>query len=86
MGILRETLSTDRLTLRRPQLSDAATIFERYGQDKRFWDFGTSPVLTKKAVVMTHMHAGESWLAAFDKNTGEVRWKEFASSLYPDKK
>jgi len=50
-------------------------LFERYGKDERFWDFGTSPVLTKKAVVMTHMHSGESWLAAFDKQTGAVHWK-----------
>jgi len=50
-------------------------LFERYGKDQRFWDFGTSPVLTKKAVVMAHMHDGESWLAAFDKVTGDVSWK-----------
>jgi outer membrane protein assembly factor BamB len=50
-------------------------LFKRYGEDKRFWDFGTSPVLTKKDVVMVHMHDGESWLAAFDKATGEVSWK-----------
>jgi len=50
-------------------------LFERYGKDQRFWDFGTSPVLTKKAVVMAHMHDGESWLAAFDKVTGDVNWK-----------
>ncbi|MBL7189696.1 MAG: PQQ-binding-like beta-propeller repeat protein [Phycisphaerae bacterium] len=50
-------------------------LFKRYGEDKRFWDFGTSPVLTKKDVVMAHMHDGESWLAAFDKATGEVSWK-----------
>ena len=47
-------------------------LFKRYGEDKRFWDFGTSPVLTKKDVVMVHMHDGESWLAAFEKATGEV--------------
>jgi len=50
-------------------------LFERYGKDIRFWDFGTSPVLTEKDVVMAHMHDGDSWLAAFDKVTGEVRWK-----------
>lgn len=33
MGILRETLTTDRLTLRRPQLRDAPAIFERYATD-----------------------------------------------------
>ncbi|MHC4433799.1 MAG: outer membrane protein assembly factor BamB family protein, partial [Planctomycetota bacterium] len=26
-------------------------LFERYGKDQRFWDFGTSPVLTKRHVV-----------------------------------
>jgi len=50
-------------------------LFERYGKDNRFWDFGTSPVLTKKDVVMAEMHDGESWLAAFDKATGKVSWK-----------
>ncbi len=50
-------------------------LFERYGKDIRFWDFGTSPVLTEKNVVMAHMHDGESWLGAFDKKTGEVCWK-----------
>ncbi|NQV34880.1 MAG: PQQ-binding-like beta-propeller repeat protein, partial [Phycisphaeraceae bacterium] len=50
-------------------------LFERYGKDERYWDFGTSPVLTKKAVVMVHMHEGDSWLAAFDKVTGDVSWK-----------
>jgi outer membrane protein assembly factor BamB len=50
-------------------------LFERYGKDERFWDFGTSPVLTQKAVVIAHMHSGESWLAAFDKLTGAVLWK-----------
>ena len=50
-------------------------LFERYGKDQRFWDFGTSPVLTKQHVVMAHMHDGESWLAALDKATGEVSWK-----------
>jgi len=50
-------------------------LFEQYGKDNRFWDFGTSPVLTKKDVVVAHMHDGESWLAAFDKATGQVSWK-----------
>jgi outer membrane protein assembly factor BamB len=50
-------------------------IVERYGEDKRFWDHGTSPVLTEEHVVFTRMHAGESWLAAFDKVTGELAWK-----------
>ena len=50
-------------------------LFELYGKNNRFWDFGTSPVLTKKYVVMAQMHAGDSWLAAFDKVTGQLAWK-----------
>lgn len=50
-------------------------LVERYGPDTLFWDHGTSPVLTKDYVVMARMHGGESWLAAFDKATGELAWK-----------
>ncbi|MDB5343799.1 MAG: outer rane biosis protein BamB [Schlesneria sp.] len=50
-------------------------LVERFGKDTLFWDHGTSPVLTEKYVVMTRMHQGESWLAAFDKATGEIAWK-----------
>ena len=50
-------------------------LVERFGKDTLFWDHGTSPVLTDKYVVMARMHKGESWLAAFDKQTGELAWK-----------
>lgn len=50
-------------------------LVERFGKDTLFWDHGTSPVLTEKYVVMARMHQGESWLAAFDKVTGEMVWK-----------
>ena len=50
-------------------------LVERFGPDTLFWDHGTSPVLTDKYVVMARMHAGESWLAAFDKQTGKMAWK-----------
>jgi outer membrane protein assembly factor BamB len=46
-----------------------------YGPANLYWDFGTSPVLTDKHVVMAKMHEGESWLAAFDKATGQLAWK-----------
>lgn len=48
---------------------------EKFGPVRLFWDYGTSPVLTEKNVVVARMHQGESWLAAFDKATGELRWK-----------
>lgn len=50
-------------------------LVERFGKDTLFWDHGTSPMLTEKYVVMARMHQGESWLAAFDKVTGEIAWK-----------
>lgn len=50
-------------------------LVQRFGEDQRFWDHGTSPVLTNKYVVMARMHAGDSWLAAFDKTSGDLVWK-----------
>lgn len=50
-------------------------LVERFGKDTLFWDHGTSPVLTERHVIMARMHQGESWLAAFDKSTGELAWK-----------
>lgn len=50
-------------------------LVRRFGRDRRFWDHGTSPALTDKHVVMARMHAGDSWLAAFDKTSGEMVWK-----------
>lgn len=50
-------------------------LVDRFGPDSLFWDHGTSPVLTEKYVIMARMHKGESWLAAFDKVTGEIAWK-----------
>ena len=48
---------------------------ERFGGDTLFWDIGTSPVLTEKDVVVAVMHHGNSYLAAFDKLSGELHWK-----------
>lgn len=50
-------------------------LVEKFGPVQLFWDYGTSPVLTEKFVVIARMHAGESWLAAFDRETGELRWR-----------
>jgi len=48
---------------------------DRYGKDTLYWDLGTSPVLTDKDVVIAVMQHGGSYLAAFDKLTGELHWK-----------
>lgn len=50
-------------------------IVEQYGKENMFWDFGTSPVLTDKYVVLVRMHAGDSWIAAFNKSDGKLAWK-----------
>ena len=51
-------------------------IVERFGREELFWDQGSSPVVTEKHVVLARMHSGESWLAGFDKATGELRWQQ----------
>lgn len=48
----------------------------KYGKDQLWWDLGTSPVLTKDAVVIAVMHQGPSYLVAMDKKTGREIWKQ----------
>jgi len=50
-------------------------LVKAFGPDDLYWDQGTSPVLTSDCVVMARMHGGDSWLGAFDKTTGQMRWK-----------
>ena len=50
-------------------------LVKRFGPDERFWDHGTSPVLAGGHVILARMHAGDSWLAAFDRVSGELAWK-----------
>lgn len=47
----------------------------RFGEDTLWWDLGTSPVLTTNAVVIAVMQTGPSYLAAFDRETGDLLWK-----------
>lgn len=51
-------------------------IIEQFGPEKLFWDQGSSPVVTDAHVILARMHNGESWLAAFDKTSGELRWRQ----------
>jgi outer membrane protein assembly factor BamB len=51
-------------------------LVERFGRDNLFWDQGSSPMLTDQHIIMARLHGGESWIAAFDKATGELRWKQ----------
>ena len=49
---------------------------QQFGEDTLWWDLGTSPVLTSKAVVIAVMQSGPSYLAAFDRLTGNLLWKQ----------
>lgn len=48
---------------------------DRFTEDTLWWDLGTSPVLTHDHVVVACMQSGPSYLAAFDKESGELDWK-----------
>jgi outer membrane protein assembly factor BamB len=47
---------------------------KKYARDTLYWDLGTSPVLTKDYVVIATLHAGESYLVAFERKTGKQAW------------
>ncbi len=49
---------------------------EMFGEDTLWWDLGTSPIRTSQHVVVTCMHSGPSYLAAFDPATGDLVWKQ----------
>ncbi len=49
---------------------------ERFGEDTLWWDLGTSPVLTRDAVVVAVMQSGPSYLAAFARDDGRLLWKQ----------
>lgn len=62
-------------------LADGAVVWkanlqEQFGEDTLWWDLGTSPVLSAKAVVVAVMQSGPSYLAAFDRQTGTLLWKQ----------
>lgn len=49
---------------------------KEYGEDKLWWDKGTSPVLTRENVMVAIMQTeGDSFLISFDKETGKEVWK-----------
>lgn len=50
-------------------------LVEQFGQERLFWDQGSSPVVTERDVIVARLHGGESWVAGFDKATGALRWK-----------
>lgn len=62
------------------QLADGEVVWQtntqdQFGADTLWWDLGTSPVLTDKAVVVAVMQSGPSYLAAFERASGRLLWK-----------
>lgn len=50
-------------------------LIQSFGPENLYWDQGTSPVLTRRDVIVARMHGGDSWVSAFDKRTGRLNWK-----------
>jgi len=48
---------------------------EKYGEDSLWWDLGSSPLLTDNGIIIAVMQSGPSYVAAFDKQTGNEIWK-----------
>jgi outer membrane protein assembly factor BamB len=48
-----------------------------FGEDTLWWDLGSSPLLTDRAIVVAVMQSqpSPSYVAAFNKLTGELMWK-----------
>ena len=51
-------------------------LVQRFGAERLFWDQGSSPTVTDQHLVLTRMQSGESWVAGFDKTTGDLRWQQ----------
>jgi len=50
-------------------------LAEEFGPQELYWDQGSSPVIIGDLVILPRLHAGDSWVAGFDKATGEIRWR-----------
>ncbi len=53
----------------------SVNLQQKYAEDTLWWDLGTSPVLVEDMVIVAVMQSGPSYLVAFDKKTGNERWK-----------
>ena len=58
-------------------------LTERFGVEKLYWDSGTSPLIVGDSVILSRLHDGESWVAAFERKTGKLRWKVARNFVVP---
>ena len=57
------------------QLLWQTNLQQRFSDDTLWWDLGTSPVVTKNAVIIAVMQEADAYLAAFEKRSGKLLWK-----------
>lgn len=50
-------------------------LAEEFGPQELYWDQGSSPVIIGDLLILPRLHGGDSWVAGFEKSTGEIRWK-----------
>lgn len=51
-------------------------LFEKFGEDKLWWDVGTSPVIAGGNLVVAMMQTdAPSYIVSLDRKTGEMVWK-----------
>ena len=56
----------------------------RFGREQLYWDQGSSPVVTARDVILTRLQEGApSWIAGFDKDTGQLRWQQTRNYQVP---
>ncbi|QEG42701.1 outer membrane protein assembly factor BamB family protein [Roseimaritima ulvae] len=48
---------------------------DRYGEDTLWWNLGTSPIVTPKAIVVAVMQSDNSYIVGLNKENGEELWK-----------
>src|SRR5262249_34510442 len=50
---------------------------ERFGREQLSWAQGSSPVVTARDVILARLQEeAPSWIAGFDKATGQLRWQQ----------
>ncbi len=62
---------------------------DEFGKDTLWWDLGTSTVLTERHLIVACMqsdneHLENSYIAAFDRETGELDWRQNRNMRAPN--
>ena len=59
-------------------------LVEHFGREHVFWDQGSSPVVTDRDVILARLQEeSPSWIAGFDKASGQLRWQQLRNYQVP---